>query len=425
MTWEVDAAVAAAGARDLSTAIRASRRSTSTSAGVDALMPGFKKMHPMGARLPQECVAHHGARLREHDLPDQPSRPDATRRGSNGADLRWVYASHRRQLQYLQWRCPAEALGAQVARAPLVPRCAARRVSRRAASCRRIATRSRSIASLASLVTVLREHVERRRSIRSSRRAEWTERLAARARSARWRCAKRAAGRRALFDLHFAEFIRDRSAWCAASTTHFGLTLDRRRRGAHARASSPPTRRTSTARTATRSSAAGLDAGAERRRYARLPGALRDRVRARRLTSRTSDSRRVTRVARAGTRPAASGRRRDLVGGRRARSSSARPGSRCATTTRNEPSGSRRRLGAVQRDPVVAVVERLHVAIPELHAPVGAARRAALDHQRLVGLEAEGAERVDVVGRAPARHVGAPRHRRADDVRGQGRERDD
>jgi hypothetical protein len=75
-------------------------------AGIDRLLPDFKRMHPMGARLPQECVAlmaHDFASMLFHvpyDVPSYQAWLDA-------ADMRWVYASHRRQLQYLQWRCPA------------------------------------------------------------------------------------------------------------------------------------------------------------------------------------------------------------------------------------------------------------------------------------------------------------------------------
>jgi len=74
---------------------------------VDRLTPTFKAIHAMGALLPQECVA-----LTAHDFSTMiyttayhiPSYDAWLER----ADLRWVYAAHRRQLQYLQWRCPAE-----------------------------------------------------------------------------------------------------------------------------------------------------------------------------------------------------------------------------------------------------------------------------------------------------------------------------
>jgi hypothetical protein len=61
----------------------------------------------MGARLPQECVAltcHDFASLVFHTS----HRVTSYQRWLDGADLRFAYESHRRQLQYLQWRCPGE-----------------------------------------------------------------------------------------------------------------------------------------------------------------------------------------------------------------------------------------------------------------------------------------------------------------------------
>jgi hypothetical protein len=78
-------------------------------AGVDRLIPGFKAMHPMGARLAQECVVlmqqtmctvlfHNEYRVPSYqDWLDDPA-----------FDWRPVYAFHREQLQHLQWRCPRE-----------------------------------------------------------------------------------------------------------------------------------------------------------------------------------------------------------------------------------------------------------------------------------------------------------------------------
>src|SRR6185436_13400682 len=60
----------------------------------------------MGARLPQECVAltaHDFATMIFHTTHRVPSY----QAWLEAADLRWVYASHRRQLQYLQWKVPA------------------------------------------------------------------------------------------------------------------------------------------------------------------------------------------------------------------------------------------------------------------------------------------------------------------------------
>jgi len=75
--------------------------------GIDRLLPDFKTMHPMGARLPQECVAitqHEFASMVWHTTNRVPSYQNWL----DGADLRWVYESHKRWLQVLQWKAPAE-----------------------------------------------------------------------------------------------------------------------------------------------------------------------------------------------------------------------------------------------------------------------------------------------------------------------------
>ncbi len=146
-------------------------------AGTDRWIPEFKKMHPMGARLPQECVAitaHEFASMIHHTTYRIPSYA-AWLHGE--ADLGPVYAAHRRFLQLLQWRWPAQrwvlkspghlwaidslqkeypdALLVQTHRDPL-----------------------RIVASLASLVEMLRSmtsaHVDRREIAR-----EWMEHIAA------------------------------------------------------------------------------------------------------------------------------------------------------------------------------------------------------------------------------------------------------
>jgi hypothetical protein len=190
--------------------------------GVDRLVPGFQRMHPMGAEVPQECVAltaHDFASMlfsTTHYVPSYHAWLD-------GADLRWVYASHRRQLQYLGWRCPGErwvlkspghlwaldallaeypdALIVQTHRDPLAV-----------------------IASLSSLVTLLR-------SMASDRvdpvaiGAEWTERLAAGlTRSMTVREAKLNDAAQ-IFDMHFADFIRDEIGMVRRIYAHFDLEL--------------------------------------------------------------------------------------------------------------------------------------------------------------------------------------------------------
>lgn len=75
--------------------------------GVDRLIPDFKKMHPMGARLPQECAAitqYEFASMIWHTS----NRVPRYERWFENADARPVYEAHKRFLQMLQWKAPAE-----------------------------------------------------------------------------------------------------------------------------------------------------------------------------------------------------------------------------------------------------------------------------------------------------------------------------
>jgi len=191
-------------------------------AGIERLIPGFQAMHPMGARLPQECVAltaHDFASMlfsTTHRLPSYQAWLDT-------ADLRWVYASHRRQLQYLQWRCRGErwvlkspghlwALDALLAVYP---------------DARIVQTHRdplKVVASLTSLVTLLR-------SLASDRPdpfavgAEWAPRLAAGLERA---MAVRARGLPAtarVLDVQFTDFMRDEMRTVRRLYTHFDLEL--------------------------------------------------------------------------------------------------------------------------------------------------------------------------------------------------------
>ena len=74
---------------------------------VDKLIPGFKNMHPMGAELPQECVA-----LFSHDFAsmicDVQFRLREYQKWLISEDMSEVFKNHRRWLQLLQWKCPGE-----------------------------------------------------------------------------------------------------------------------------------------------------------------------------------------------------------------------------------------------------------------------------------------------------------------------------
>jgi hypothetical protein len=76
-------------------------------AGVDRLLPEFKKMHPMGARLPQECAA-----ITQYELASMiwhtSNRVPSYEAWFERTDMRSVYAGHKRFLQMLQWKVPAQ-----------------------------------------------------------------------------------------------------------------------------------------------------------------------------------------------------------------------------------------------------------------------------------------------------------------------------
>ena len=78
-------------------------RCAATFPSVDAQIPAFKAMHPMGAELSQECVTLMGEAMCTplfHNQFRVPSYQDWVDR----ADWSHVYALHERQLQHLQWR---------------------------------------------------------------------------------------------------------------------------------------------------------------------------------------------------------------------------------------------------------------------------------------------------------------------------------
>jgi hypothetical protein len=74
----------------------------------DSIIPNFKSIHRMGARLPQECVRitmGEFASMIFGTTYDVPSYSDWL---LEEADLTPAYDYHRRFLQLLQWKCPAE-----------------------------------------------------------------------------------------------------------------------------------------------------------------------------------------------------------------------------------------------------------------------------------------------------------------------------
>jgi hypothetical protein len=76
--------------------------------GAERLVPDFKRMHRMGADLPQECVRIMASDFRSAIFPAQWPVQSYMHWLIHEADMAPAYAFHRKLLQLLQWRCPAE-----------------------------------------------------------------------------------------------------------------------------------------------------------------------------------------------------------------------------------------------------------------------------------------------------------------------------
>jgi len=233
-------------------------------AQVDRILPDFKQMHPMGAELPQECVA-----LTAHDFASMifstTHHVPTYQAWLEHADLGFVYASHRRQLQYLQWRCAAERW---VLKSPghlwALEFLLAEYPDARIVQTHRDPTKV--IASLANLVATLRGMASDRIDRRAIGR-EWSARLAdglERSIAVRDRLVCDPAR---VFDMHFGDFIRDEIATVRRIYQHFGLALSDETEARMRRflADNP---RDKHGRHRYTLAQAGLDPTEERRRYA-------------------------------------------------------------------------------------------------------------------------------------------------------------
>ena len=191
-------------------------------AQMDERIPAFKQMHRQAAGLPQECLnltTHEFASIFfsvSHRVPSYQAWLDA-------ADPAPVYASHHRQLQLLQWRCPPYrwvlkssshlwSLPALLTEYPDA----------------RIVQTHRDplqvLASFTSLVTTLR----RLYSGRADAREIGEEQAAFLAEGLGRSLAFRDAGMLPadqVMDLHFADFVRDPIGHVGAIYRHFGRTL--------------------------------------------------------------------------------------------------------------------------------------------------------------------------------------------------------
>ena len=105
MTWEVDHPVPAPETATFDTDPRIALVDE-TLAMVDHVLPGFRAMHPMGARLPQECVRITGSDFRSMIFPTQYHVPSYGYWLLHDADMSSAYRWHRLFLQHLQSRHP-------------------------------------------------------------------------------------------------------------------------------------------------------------------------------------------------------------------------------------------------------------------------------------------------------------------------------
>jgi hypothetical protein len=106
MTWEIDRPMPPPEAATYDTDPRIAEVDE-TLAGVDLVLPGFKAMHPMAARLPQECVRITASDFRSMIFPTQYRVPSYSRWLLHEADMAPAYRWHRMFLEHLQSRCPA------------------------------------------------------------------------------------------------------------------------------------------------------------------------------------------------------------------------------------------------------------------------------------------------------------------------------
>jgi hypothetical protein len=106
LTWEVDRPVPPPETATYATDPRIDEVEA-TLAGIDLVLPGFRAMHPMGARLGQECVRITAGDFRSMIFPTQYRVPSYARWLLDEADMASAYRWHRAFLQHLQSRHPA------------------------------------------------------------------------------------------------------------------------------------------------------------------------------------------------------------------------------------------------------------------------------------------------------------------------------
>jgi hypothetical protein len=191
--------------------------------GVDAQIPAFKAMHPMGARLSQECVTSMADTMCSPLFHNQ-FRVNAYQDWvDHEADWSRVYEFHERQLQHLQWKVKRDRWVLKTgAHMWGLEHLLARYPDARIVFTHRDPVKSMtSYASLTSLV----------RSMGSDEvdpvevAEDWTARIK---RVLEHAIAVRATGdhpRAQFYDMHFQDFVADQFAVAEKIYDHFGLPL--------------------------------------------------------------------------------------------------------------------------------------------------------------------------------------------------------
>jgi len=103
LTWEVDRPVPPPETATYESDPRIAEVQARNDA-VELVIPGFQRMHPMGARLAQECVRITGAEFRSAIFPTQYHVPSYAKWVFDEADMAPAYRWHRRTLEHLQSR---------------------------------------------------------------------------------------------------------------------------------------------------------------------------------------------------------------------------------------------------------------------------------------------------------------------------------
>jgi hypothetical protein len=189
---------------------------------LDILMPDFKKVHMIGARLPQECIAITSHAFRSYSF-ETMSAVHSYRAWHDRQDKRPEYEFHRQFLQHLQWRCPGQRW---MLKAPghLLALEALLQIYPDACILMTHRDPLKVLASCASFTEVLRSAFSDRVDKTSMARQvgqRWVEGagLAVKYRQAQGNLQQQ------LFDVHYMELLRDPMSMVRRIYTHFDLEL--------------------------------------------------------------------------------------------------------------------------------------------------------------------------------------------------------